>query len=103
MIAAGGYNSPGNSVEKYVPSEDSWTFLNDLPIEELFYTESVPYMDSFVFVGGNSLGDQIDSILHYKPEQDSWVVIEGALKNPKEDVTGILVKRSIFPPCEDGS
>ena len=102
MIAAGHNYSPGNSVEKYVLSEDSWTFLNDLPIE-LYYAESVPYIDSFVLVGGNSLGDQIDSILHYKPEQDLWVVIEGALKNPKEDVTGILVKRSIFPPCEDGS
>ena len=103
MIAAGSFRSPGNSVEKYVLSENSWNFLNDLPFEELYWAESVPYKDSFVLVGGRSLGGSLDTILHYKPDEDSWIVMEGALNTPKEDVTGILVKRSIFPPCEDGS
>ena len=60
-------------------------------------------MDSFVLVGGRTSSYQLDTILHYKPEEDLWVVMEGALKTQKEDVTGILIKRSIFPPCEDGS
>ena len=82
--------------------EDSWTSGNDLPIE-LWGADCVPYKDTFAMVGGNGPADSYsDAILLYEPTDDSWVVMEGALKTPKEFPTVIPVKRSLFPQCEDG-
>ena len=98
MIAAGSYYAPYNSVEMYNVLEDSWTFGNDLPFE-LYYADSVPYEDTFALVGGVIDGYKSDAVLTYKPTDDSWVVMEGALKTPKSFPTVIPVKRSMFPQC----
>ena len=51
-------------------------------------------------VGGLEEGNfYSDAILLYNPTDDSWVVMEGALKTPKEFPTVIPVKRSMFPTC----
>ena len=87
----------------YNVPEDTWTFGNDFPLE-LSRADSVPYKDTFALVGGYQYYDYSasDAILLYKPTDDSWVVMEGALKTPKEYPTVISVKRSLFPQCEDG-
>ena len=91
-------------VEKYNVLEDSWTYGNDLPFE-LNGADSVPYEDTFALVGGlnDTSNTYSDAILLYKPTDDTWIVMEGALKTPKELPTVISVKRSIFPKCEDGN
>ena len=40
-----------------------------------------------------------DAILLYKPMDDSWDVMEGALKTPKRYVKAINVRRNMFPEC----
>ena len=72
---------------------------NDLPIE-IFGAASVPYNDSFLLVGGRECGiQQLDTILLYIPESDSWVEMPPKLEIPRLDHTVIPVKRSIFPSC----
>ena len=102
VIAAGSYNQPLKGVEKYNVLEDSWTYGNDLPFE-LNGADSVPYEDTFALVGGlnDTSNTYSDAILLYKPTDDTWIVMEGALKTPKELPT--VVKRSMFPNCEDGN
>ena len=77
-----------------------WTLGNDLPFG-LWGADSVPYGDSFVLVGGYIEPDDApsDAILLYNPTDDSWVVMEGALKRPKYNVKVIKVRRGIFPQC----
>ena len=100
VITAGSYYSPYDSVEKYNIQEDNWVFGNDLPFEK-YGADSAPYGDSFVFIGGKIEPDdaESDAILLYKPTDDSWVVMEGALKTPKRFVKAINVKRNMFPEC----
>ena len=72
---------------------------NDLPIA-LFGAASVPYNDSFLLVGGRECGiQQLDTILLYIPESDSWVEMPSKLKTPRQLPTVIPVKQSIFPSC----
>ena len=106
VIAAGHDNFLYKVVEKYNVLEDNWTFANDMPIE-LSSSDSVPYEETFVVVGGQ-IGDgspdhrvYSDAILLYKPMDDSWDVVEGALGTPKMLPTVISVKKSIFPNCQD--
>ena len=96
VIAAGSAYSP--SVEKYNVLVDNWTFGNDLPFL-LNYGDSVPYEDTFALVGGEIDYKCSDAVLIYTPTDDSWVVMEGALKTPKRHATAIPVKRSMFPQC----
>ena len=100
VIAAGNYYSPYDKVEKYNFQEDTWTFSNDLPFG-LWGADSVPYGDSFVLVGGYIEPNDVesDAILLYKPMDDSWDVMEGALKTPKRYVKAINVRRNMFPEC----
>ena len=99
VIAAGSSYNPYKSVEKYNVLEDNWTFGNDLPFD-LYYVDSVPNEDTFALVGGKiDDGQKSDAVLIYKPTDDSWVVMEGALKTPKYLPTVIPVKRSMFPQC----
>ena len=84
----------------YNVREDSWTFRNNLSFE-MYGADSVPYEDTFALVGGVIDGQHSDAVLIYKPTDDSWVVMEGALKTPKQLTTVIPVKRSMFPECED--
>ena len=55
VIAAGHDNFLYKVVEKYDVLEDNWTFANDMPIE-LSNSDSVPYEETFVVVGGQ-IGD----------------------------------------------
>ena len=102
VIAAGSDYPPYRSVEKYNVLEDSWTLGNFLPYE-VTTADSVPYEDTFALVGGHMCLDSLcydsDDILLYKPTNDSWVVMEGALKTQLSYPTAITVKRSIFPAC----
>ena len=98
VIAAGSSYNPYKSVEKYNVLEDNWTFGNDLPFE-VIGADSVPYGDTFALVGGEIDGQYSDAVMIYKPTDDSWVVMEGALKTPKYLPTVIPVKRSMFPQC----
>merc|ERR1711879_1070354 len=81
IIAAGGLNSASDSVEKYNMKEDTWILGNELPFG-LFQSDSVPYGDSFILVGGVHKvgllgGFNSDAILLYKSTDDSWDVMEG--------------------------
>ena len=101
IIAAGSEFEPYKSVEKYNVLEDSWTLGNDLPPQLIAGADSVPYGDTFALVGGHqcrTCGPSYD-ILLYKPADDSWDVMEGALKTRREFATAIPVKRNMFPPC----
>ena len=99
-MAAGSNISPYSSIEKYNIQEDAWTFGNALPFG-LSRADSTPYGDSFVLVGGKINPDNVesDAVLLYKPTDDSWDVMEGALKTPKSFVTAINVRRNMFPKC----
>ena len=57
---------------------------------------SIRYEDSFVLVGGNG---NMDSLLRYQPESDTWIELPSKLKVGREDLIAILVDVDIFPEC----
>ena len=61
---------------------------------------SVQYMDTFVVVGGYSDGTgNLDTILKYNTNNDTWSELPEKLKKARSDHTAIMVDRSIFPEC----
>ena len=67
---------------------------------------SVRFEDSFILVGGwnaDSGWAQQDTLLMYRPEDDTWLELPGKLQKPRARHTAIVVDKGIFPYCGSDS
>ena len=64
--------------------------------------DSVPYEDGFLLVGGRVpySAVKLRTVYKYNPRSDTWTELEGKLSTARNDVTAMIVKRSIFPECQ---
>ena len=62
---------------------------------------SVRTEQSFAIVGGFSmeLDQDLDTILMYQPQDNTWMELPGRLKTPRSGATAIAIDPSMFPEC----
>jgi hypothetical protein len=56
----------------------------------------VPFGDSFLLVGGRRQNSYISTIYHYKPQEDSWTLLDARMKEEKYGVIAMLVEREML-------
>ena len=56
---------------------------------------------SFAIVGGFSMemDQDLDTILMYQPQDNTWMELPGRLKTPRSGAMAIAIDPSIFPEC----
>ena len=61
---------------------------------------SVQVDGSFVLVGGHSeaVGSQLDTVLAYDPDHDSWERLQG-MNHKRSSATAMLISMDVFPEC----
>ncbi len=70
-----------------------WEPKASLPID-IDSGTSVPYLDSFLFVGGFSALGQMDTILFYNPGEDRWELLPQRLAYNRTSFPAFLVPDS---------
>ena len=102
VVAAGGRTgiaSPSDAVQIYSVDDDMWRSANPLPFA-MYGATSVPYEDSFLLLGGAILTGYSDAILRYRPQTESWTLLDTKMPRAAYGMTAVMVKRDIFPECE---
>jgi hypothetical protein len=57
----------------------------------------VPFGDSFLLVGRISTGSLLlSTIYHYKPQEDSWTLLDAKMKEANSGVIAMLVEREML-------
>jgi N-acetylneuraminic acid mutarotase len=56
----------------------------------------VPFGDSFLLVGGGNNNSCLSTIYHYKPQEDSWTLLDARMKEGKYGVIAMLVEREML-------
>ncbi len=81
---------------------DSFVTGNDLPLARLENAAAVHYRDTIALIGGSTSPfspGNLDTILVYNPDADSWTTMSQRLSKALTSVTAFPVKKSIFPAC----
>jgi hypothetical protein len=97
IIMVGGYNEYTYqcTVEIYSLDKSEWRSGNPFP-HQISCATVVSYGNSFLLVGGICYGPYLSTIYRYNPEEDSWTLLDGRMKNGKCSAIAMLVKREIF-------
>jgi hypothetical protein len=56
----------------------------------------VPFGDSFLLVGGDTNSSYLSTIYHYKPQEDSWTLLDAKMNEEKRGVIAMLVEREML-------
>ncbi|XP_077301559.1 kelch-like protein 28 [Arctopsyche grandis] len=83
IISNSNSNSTHDSVERYDPEAQTWTYVASLP-EARFGHKAIVHDDKIVCVGGNHL-----SVLEYSPDRDSWTII-GSISTKRSDFNMLI-------------
>ena len=52
----------------------------------------VPFGDSFLLVGGYTPdGSELSTIYRYEPDEDRWTLLDGRMKEGKENVIAMMI------------
>ena len=106
IVVAGGYPNL-DTVDIYVINSDVWFSSNRLP--KPIYGSSVvpfnneallPFVNSFLLVGGFSDGQYLADIYQYRPgDDDDWIKLKAELKTPRRSHVALPVQHSLFSEC----
>ena len=90
VVAGGDFGSV--LVYIYDLTEETWReALNPLPFD-LWLSSVVPFGDTFLAVGGlRADGQRDDRILEYQPDDESWMVREERLSEPKSEMSVLFI------------
>ena len=90
VVAGGDFGSV--LVYIYDLTEETWReALNPLPFD-LWLSSVVPFGDTFLAVGGlRADGQRDDRILEYQPDDESWIVREERLSEPKSEMSVLFI------------
>lgn len=93
LVVAGGGHTHQSSSEVYNFDRGSWVEGPSLP-EAIDRTDSLPYADTFLLVGGESQGIKSTSIVKYDPEAREFVTLAQTLPSGRSHVGLVLVDKA---------